>query len=261
MATVAVPPSQEAIAQLQQYTACDISDALLKLKVPKAGFIADLNPYHGNANTNANAEQAAVTVAPVSTVLFTPKDEDTSTGIERPAPNFPKDTHWVDNAVPGTFAVLRQPEGQTNAVCGGIMALRMKVLGVKGIIVSGRIRDLAELQSTGLPVRKTPHPPLHMIDANPLHKKIWARGTSTVGSGGSSTPWAMQVPLDIDGVVVSPGDLAMNDLINGVVIIPQDKVDKVLELLPQLTSADDKAKEDVANGVSVKEAFRRHRGA
>lgn len=74
-------------------------------------------------------------------------------------------------------------------------------------------------------------------------------------------PWAMQVPLDIDGVLVSPGDLAMNDPVNGVVIIPQDKVDKVLELLPQLTAADDKAKEDVAKGVSVKEAFKRHRGA
>lgn len=151
MATVAVPPSQEAIAKLQQYTACDISDALLKLKVPKAGFIADLNPYHANANAE---EATTVTVAPVSTVLFTPKDEDASAGVERPAPNFPKDTHWVDNAVPGTFAVLRQPEGQTNAVCGGIMALRMKVLGVKGIIVSGRIRDLVELRSTELPVRK-----------------------------------------------------------------------------------------------------------
>lgn len=149
MATVAVPPSQEAIAQLQRYTSCDISDALLKLKVPKAGFIADLNPYHSGAEEAA----AAVTVAPVSTVLFTPKDEDASAGVERPAPNFPKDTHWVDNAVPGTFAVLQQPAGQTNAICGGIMALRMKVLGVKGIIVAGRVRDLLELRSTELPVR------------------------------------------------------------------------------------------------------------
>lgn len=91
--------------------------------------------------------------------------------------------------------------------------------------------------------------------------QIWARGTSTVGSGGSSVPWATQIPIDIDGVTVTPGDLAVNDPTNGVVIIPQDKVQQVLELLPKLTSADDKAKEDVAQGVSVKEAFKRHRGA
>lgn len=59
---------------------------------------------------------------------------------------------------------------------------------------------------------------------------------------------------------MTPGDLAVHDPTNGVVIIPQDKVDQVLELLPKLTGADDEAKADVAEGVSVKEAFKRHRG-
>ncbi|KAM3543409.1 hypothetical protein ARSEF1564_003650 [Beauveria bassiana] len=226
--------SAQAISELEKYTACDVSDALLKLKVPGAGFIADLTQY------SPRNKQERVVVAPVSTVLFTAKDEDPTTASTRPAPNFPKDTHWVDNAVPGTFAVMQQAAGQTNAICGGIMALRMQVLGLKGIIVAGRVRDLVELQSTELP--------------------IWALGTSTVGSGGSSTPWAREVPLTINGVRVAPGDLAVHDPVNGVVVIPQDKVTQVLELLPKLTSADDKAKADVALGVSVKEAFQRHRG-
>lgn len=32
------------------------------------------------------------------------------------------------------------------------MATRMKALGLKGAVVEGRIRDLRELQATGLPV-------------------------------------------------------------------------------------------------------------
>ena len=68
---------------------------------------------------------------------------------------------------------------------------------------------------------------------------------STVGAGGGSVPWATQVPLDIDGTLVSPGDLAFSDPINGVVVIPQDKVSAVVELLPRLTSADDKVKEEL----------------
>lgn len=143
-------PSTATIAELAKYTACDVSDALLKLKVPQAGFIADLAPYSPLRQQNS-PEQAEVTIAPVSTVLFTPKGED-APPADRPAANIPKDAHWVDVAVPGTFAVLKQPAGQTNAVCGGIMALRMKVLGVKGIIVAGRVRDLVELRSTALPV-------------------------------------------------------------------------------------------------------------
>lgn len=58
----------------------------------------------------------------------------------------------MDLAQSGTFVVESQPEGQRNAVLGGIMALRMKVLGVEGIIVHGRIRDLEELAATGLTV-------------------------------------------------------------------------------------------------------------
>jgi regulator of RNase E activity RraA len=90
--------------------------------------------------------------------------------------------------------------------------------------------------------------------------QIWAYGVSTVGVGGGSAPWALQVPLDIDGVTVTPGDIAFMDPANGVVVIPKDKVAQVLELLPRLTAADDKVKHDVLNGQTVYEAFKRHRG-
>ncbi len=48
--------------------------------------------------------------------------------------------------------VMKQPEGQKCAILGGIMALRMKVLNAKGVVVNGRVRDLSELRETGLPV-------------------------------------------------------------------------------------------------------------
>ncbi|KAK5987882.1 Protein DlpA-like protein [Cladobotryum mycophilum] len=239
------PLSADLVAQLQQYSACDISDALLKLKVPGAGFIADLVAY--SPLPGSQADSSAVTVAPVSTVLFVPKgqkgqaleDGGGSSG-NLPAFNIPKDTHWADLAEPGTFVVLKQPPGQTNAVCGGIMALRMKVRQVRGIVVAGRVRDLDELRSTSLP--------------------IWGYGTSTVGAGGGSVPWATQVPVEINGVVINPGDIAFHDPVNGVVIIPRDKVDRVLELLPDMVAADARVKEDVLKGMSVHEAFKLHRG-
>lgn len=96
-----------------------------------------------------------------------------------------------------------------------------------------------------------------MVAKNPI--QIWARGLSTVGAGAESTPWAVQVPLDVDGTVINPGDLVFADPVNGVVAIPRDKIDQVLELLPKLTAADDKVKEDVLNGKSVHDAFKAHR--
>jgi regulator of RNase E activity RraA len=227
--TLVMPDLTDAIiAQLDRFTACDVSDALLKLNVPGAGFLADLTPYSDAAG--------AKTIAPVSTVLFVPKGESPAS----PAGNLPAGAHWADLSKPDTVVLLRQPPGQRNAVCGGIMALRMKMLQVKGILAAGRVRDLAELRATGLPV--------------------WAYGVSTVGVGAESTPWAVQVPVEVDGVTVTPGDVAFMDPANGVVIIPQDKVAQVLDLMPKLTEADDKVKADVLKGGTVYDAFKLHRG-
>jgi regulator of RNase E activity RraA len=158
------PLSSSIIAQLEKYSACDISDALLKLKAPGAGYVADLLAYSPHQASQAATSSQPVTVAPVSTVLFAPKGQQPAGGSEGggalPAQNIPKDVHWADLAEPGTFVVLKQPEGQTNAVCGGIMALRMKVRQVAGIIVAGRVRDLDELRSTNLPVRAPSNSPL-----------------------------------------------------------------------------------------------------
>lgn len=43
-------------------------------------------------------------------------------------------------------------------------------------------------------------------------------------------------------------------------MIPQDKVDEVLDMAPKLIKADDKVKEEVEKGMSVKEAFAKFRG-
>lgn len=91
--------------------------------------------------------------------------------------------------------------------------------------------------------------------------QIWGYGTSTVGAGGGSVPWATQVTVQVNGVDISPGDVAFSDPGNGVVIIPRDKLDQVLDLLPGLVAADIKVKEDVARGMPVSEAFKLHRGA
>ena len=58
----------------------------------------------------------------------------------------------MDWAEPGTIAVIDQPNGQHCAVLGGIMAVRMKYMGVQGAVVNGRVRDLGEIMGCGLPV-------------------------------------------------------------------------------------------------------------
>ncbi|PHH63891.1 hypothetical protein CDD81_5339 [Ophiocordyceps australis] len=218
------------VTQLQQYSACDVSDALLKLNVPGGGFVADLHLY------SPGEEQASTIVARVSTLLFAPKHGPRPT---HPESNIAAGVHWADVTEPDSFVVMQQPAGQTNAVCGGIMALRIKARGAKGIAVAGRVRDLAELRATKLP--------------------IWAQGTSTVGAGAASVPWAVQVPLLVNKTPVCPGDVAVHDAANGFVVIPANHVAAVLDLLPKLVAADEEVKRHVQEGMSVAEAFKRFR--
>jgi regulator of RNase E activity RraA len=58
----------------------------------------------------------------------------------------------ADPAKAGSIVVIDQPGDQYCAVTGGIMATRMKVLGIRAAVVNGRVRDLRELLETELPV-------------------------------------------------------------------------------------------------------------
>ncbi|PKY02622.1 DlpA domain protein [Aspergillus campestris IBT 28561] len=226
---------------LRNYSACDVSDALLKIQkvpegtAPRAGHLADfsipLTPTIGRNTTTPKL------IAPASTFKFIPKAESASSD---PTHGFPAGTHWVDLAEPGTVAVIEQPQGQYCAVLGGIMAVRMKTLGVEGALVNGRVRDLDEIRECGLPV--------------------WAQGTSTVGTGAEAKPGARNVPVTVGGgVTVSPGDIIFCDPLEGVVFIPRDLLDQVLDVMPKLIAMDDKVKDAVGQGMSVFDAFKQFR--
>jgi regulator of RNase E activity RraA len=166
MATTSVSSgaTEEQFQALSKYTACDIADALLKLKVPNAGFLPDLQLFA----PHPSEIKAEITIAPASTVIFASKSGANTSDL--PEANIPPGKHWVDLTQPETIVVMRQQQGQKCAVLGGIMALRMKVLNAKGVVVNGRVRDLAELRDTGLPVS--------ILIFNSLLSMLWQFGYS-----------------------------------------------------------------------------------
>ncbi len=90
-------------------------------------------------------------IAPACTLKLVSKNSPPAS--TPPAENaIPKGSHWVDLTEPGSIVVIDQPEGQKCAAVGGIMAQRMKKRGVAGCIIGGRVRDMAELKSSQLPV-------------------------------------------------------------------------------------------------------------
>ncbi|PSN73765.1 DlpA domain-containing protein [Corynespora cassiicola Philippines] len=230
--------------ELSKYSACDLADALLKLKVPGAGFLADIKPAPHTADVSKPIPSKVL--APASTFYMISKASPSFPSPRAmpesiPESNLVDGTPYADYTQTDTVVVISQPPGQSCAVVGGIMAARMEHLGAQGVVVDGRVRDLVSLSELNLPV--------------------WAKGTSIIGAGAETKFHARNVPVQIGAVSVAPGDIIMIDPSeNGVVSVPQALVDDVLELLPQLVGADEKVIADVETGVSVKEAFQRHRG-
>ncbi|MCJ1294383.1 hypothetical protein MMC34_005941 [Xylographa carneopallida] len=235
--------SEGQLSRLQKYSACDISDALLKLEKVEdgqracAGFLDGIILHVGGNISHGQSNASKKIIAPAFTVQFQP-----NAAINGPdslpkaaSSNINSGSQWSDSVQGNTIVVVQQPEGQKCAVVGGIHALNIDRRGTKGIVVSGRIRDIDELRKLRCP--------------------IWARGTSTVGASAEAKAYATQVPINIGGILVKPGDIVFCDIVEGVVVIPRGLLEDVMKLLKEHAEAEEGIKYAVKNGMSVSKAF------
>lgn len=93
------------------------------------------------------------------------------------------------------------------AVWGEIMARAAQQRGVVGFVCDGAVRDVAGMRELGFPV--------------------FAVGVTPLGPY-NRTPGALQVPITVGGLSVSPGDVIFGDD-DGVVVIPAERLDGTLE--------------------------------
>ena len=92
---------------------------------------------------------------------------------------------------------------------GEIMTVAAQARGVVGLVIDGCVRDAEQITALGFP--------------------ICSRGLCIRGTGKSTTPpGSLNEPIDIGDVTISPGDLIVGDG-DGVVAIPSDRVEEVLE--------------------------------
>src|SRR5690606_41879026 len=64
---------------------------------------------------------------------------------------------------------------------------------------------------------------------------------------------ALQVPVTIGSVKVCPGDIVRGDA-DGVVVLPQAQVPKLLDIAEDITQKESRLRDDIRNGVRLDEA-------
>lgn len=228
--------SQSLAARVAQYAACDISDALVAQGMADGGSVPNLV---------RRARLALDSIAgPAYTVLYAP--------LADPRP--PIATSYIDHVPAGAVVVIGVvPELQmptapyvtvANALYGGLMLTRAQYLGAAGLVILGRVRDLAEHRALGY--------------------SVWLYGVGTAAPGPAVKVVGVDVPLTVQGaagdIVIAPGETIVADE-NGVVRISHHTdVEALLDYVPRRVRADEQVAADIRRGRPAAEAQKYWRG-
>ncbi|WP_198369819.1 RraA family protein [Roseomonas rosulenta] len=163
-----------------------------------------------------------------------PMDPDNAAfvGPALTALSYPADVVGVYGALaeaqPGDVVVVANDAYAGTAVVGDIVAGMMRNKGIAAFVTDGLARDRAGIVATGLPLFAA-----GIMPASPA-----ANGPGVVGA-----------PVTLGGQHVRPGDIIVGDA-DGVVVVPLDRAQAVLERLAAVRAAEAKAVAAVEGGAT-----------
>lgn len=138
----------------------------------------------------------------------------------------------VDATGPNTVLVV-DVDGQAISTFGGIASKAASLKNATAILIDGGCRDVDEIQETG----------------------VWLASRHVTPITGKSRLCLEEMggQVSLGGVTVNQGDLVVGDD-TGIVVIPSDRIEQVLDAAEALLATDDKVAQAVDRGVSFGEA-------
>jgi 4-hydroxy-4-methyl-2-oxoglutarate aldolase len=132
-------------------------------------------------------------------------------------------------------------DGQGICYFGELIALGMKERGCTGALVNGGVRDVRWLGVHHFPTYaryRTPIQSIHRWRVTGWQEPVYLRGATS------------------DRVVVHPGDFILGDE-DGVIVVPQARIEEVLEDAERLTAKEQAIRDELRQGLSLDEALRK----
>ncbi|MFF4415404.1 RraA family protein [Streptosporangium sp. NPDC001559] len=143
---------------------------------------------------------------------------------------------YIDDVPEGAVIVLDN-RGRTDAtVWGDILTLVASSRGVAGTVIDGVCRDSKR--------------------ARELNYPVFSRGRYMRTGKDRVQMVGIQVPVTLGEVRVRPGDVLIGDG-DGIVVVPQEREQEVLDLVREIESTEERIREQVQAGVALVEARRR----
>lgn len=138
----------------------------------------------------------------------------------------------IDAANPGDVIVVDNGGRLDTSCWGGVLATGASVKGLSGVVIDGACRDLDDCVELNFPV--------------------YARGTVVATARGRVQEESTNTMIQFGGVQVRPGDIIMGDK-SGVVVVPAEWVDQVLEKAEQLFQKEEAMVAQIRSGHSMLE--------
>ena len=132
----------------------------------------------------------------------------------------------LDSAQKGDVIVVDAGGICENAIIGELMMSRARQRGVAGIVIWGAIRDSAEIGAGTYPV----------YASGVTHRGPYKNG-----------PGEINVPINMGGMAVHPGDIIIGDA-DGLVAIPQDQAERVLASAKSILEKETAAMKEILAG-------------
>jgi 4-hydroxy-4-methyl-2-oxoglutarate aldolase len=132
----------------------------------------------------------------------------------------------IEQCGPGDVLVVTTTSPCSDGMFGELFATALQVRGVRGLVTSTGVRDVAELHAMGFPV--------------------WSGAVSAQGTV-KATPGSVNVPITLGGQQVRPGDAILADD-DGVMVVPRQDVDHALEAAQARADKELASREAFRNG-------------
>ncbi len=138
----------------------------------------------------------------------------------------------IATAAPGDVVTIDNRGDLYNNCWGEILSCAAKKKGVLGVFIDGASRDIDACQEMEFPV--------------------FARGVVPITARGRIMQEDFNCVIRLGDVQVRPGDILVGD-VNGLVVIPSEKVEEVISAAEEIFEKEERMKADILKGMDILE--------
>jgi regulator of RNase E activity RraA len=143
----------------------------------------------------------------------------------------------VDSCRPDDVLICAAGGSIRSGIWGELLSTAARNSGCAGTVVDGAVRDVAKMTAMGF--------------------CVFARGTCIYDSLHRQRVIDLDVPVEIDGVKFSPGDLVIAD-VDGVVVVPREIEAEAVQAAWRKVHAENKVRDEIRNGMKAVDVFEKY---